>query len=97
MLAAAMTDSQFADYRERYEMFSKTLKELHAENTKLSSDNKELAERAAQPGITQTEKVTLKLQADMNKERHLKIVEEMQLYKDYMRDVYFMKGIRNDE
>jgi hypothetical protein len=97
MLAAAMTDSQFADYRERYEMFSKTLKELHAENTKLSSDNKELAERAAQPGITQTEKVTLKLQADMNKERHLKIVEEMQLYKDYMRDVYFMKGIKNVE
>jgi predicted NAD-dependent protein-ADP-ribosyltransferase YbiA (DUF1768 family) len=97
MLAAAMTDSQFADYRERYEMFSKTLKELHAENTKLSSDNKELAERATQPGITQTEKVTLKLQADMNKERHLKIVEEMQLYKDYMRDVYFMKGIKNVE
>lgn len=97
MLAAAMTESQFADYRERYEMFSKTLKELHAENTKLSSDNKELAERAAQPGITQSEKVTLKLQADSNKERHLQIVEEMQLYKDYMRDVYFMKGIKNIE
>jgi len=97
MLAAAMTESQFTDYRERYEMFSKTLKELHAENTKLSSDNKELAERAAQPGITQTEKLTLKLQADANKERHLQIVNEIQLYKDYMRDVYFMKGIKNIE
>jgi predicted NAD-dependent protein-ADP-ribosyltransferase YbiA (DUF1768 family) len=97
MLAAAMTESQFAHYREIYEMFSKTLKELHAENTKLSSDNKELAERAAQPGVTQTEKLTLKLQADANKERHLQIVSEIELYKTYLRDVYFMKGVKNIE
>jgi hypothetical protein len=97
MLAAAMTESQFAHYREIYEMFSKTLKELHAENTKLSSDNKELAERATQPGITQTEKVTLKLQADSNKERHLQIVSEIDLYKTYLRDVYFMKGVKTIE
>jgi predicted NAD-dependent protein-ADP-ribosyltransferase YbiA (DUF1768 family) len=97
MLAAAMTESQFAHYREIYEMFSKTLKELHAENTKLSSDNKELAERATQQGITQTEKVTLKLQADSNKERHLQIVSEIDLYKTYLRDVYFMKGVKNIE
>ena len=97
MLAAAMTESQFAHYREIYEMFSRTLKELHAENTKLSSDNKELAERATQQGITQTEKLTLKLQADSNKERHLQIVSEIDLYKTYLRDVYFMKGVKNIE
>ena len=97
MLAAVMTESQFLDYKERYEMFSKTLKDLRDENTKLAADNEELAQRAAQPGITLTDKTSLKLQSDMNKERHLQIVKEIQLYKDYIRDVYFMKGIKNVE
>jgi predicted NAD-dependent protein-ADP-ribosyltransferase YbiA (DUF1768 family) len=97
MLAAAMPESQFQDYRERYEMFSKTLKELRTENTELSKSNEELAQRASQPGISLTDKTALKLQADMNKERHLQIVNETQLYKEYMQDVYFMKGIKNVE
>ena len=97
MLADAMPESQFQDYRERYEMFSNTLKQLRIDNTKLSKENEELAERARQPGITLTEKTALKLQGDMNKEKHLKIVTELQLYKEYMQDVYFMKGIKNIE
>ena len=97
MLAAVMPESQFLDYKERYEMFSKTLKDLRDENTKLVADNEQLAQRAAQPGISLTDKTSLKLQSDMNKERHLQIVTEIQLYKDYIRDVYFMKGIKNVE
>ena len=97
MLAAVMPESQYLDYRERYEMFSKTLKELRDENTKLSADNQELAQRAAQPGITLTDKTSLKLQADMNKERHHEIVKEIEMYKEYLKDVYFMRGIRNVE
>ena len=97
MLAAVLTESQFSDYRERYEMFAKTLKELRDENTKLSADNEELAQRATQPGITLTDKTALKLQADMNKERHLQIVSEIQLYKEYIRSVYFMKGVKTVE
>jgi len=97
MLAAVMTESQFLDYKERYEMFSKTLKELRDENAKLVTDNEELSQRAAQPGISLTDKTSLKLQSDMNKQRHLQIVEEIRLYKEYIRDVYFMKGIKNVE
>jgi predicted NAD-dependent protein-ADP-ribosyltransferase YbiA (DUF1768 family) len=97
MLAAVMTESQFSDYRERYEMFSKTLKELRDENTKLSADNQELAQRTAEPGISLTDKTSLKLQADTNKQRHHEIVNEIEMYKDYLKDVYFMRGIKNVE
>jgi predicted NAD-dependent protein-ADP-ribosyltransferase YbiA (DUF1768 family) len=97
MLAAVMPESQYLDYRERYEMFSKTLKELREENTKLSADNQELAQRAAQTGISLTDKTSLKLQADMNKERHHEIVREIEMYKEYLRDVYFMKGVKTVE
>ena len=97
MLASAMPESQFQDYRERYEMFSQTLKALRSENTKLSVANEELAQRAAQPGISMTDKTALKVQADLNKERHLQILSETQLYKEYMQDVYFMKGVKNVE
>jgi predicted NAD-dependent protein-ADP-ribosyltransferase YbiA (DUF1768 family) len=97
MLAAVMTESQYLDYRDRYEMFSKTLKELRDENTKLSADNQELAQRAAQQGISLTDKTSLKLQADMNKQRHHEIVREIELYKEYLKDVYFMRGVRNVE
>lgn len=97
MLAAVMTESQYLDYRDRYEMFSKTLKELRDENTKLSADNQELAQRAAQPGISLTDKTSLKLQADINKERHHEIVKEIEMYKEYLKDVYFMRGIKSVE
>ena len=97
MLAAVLPESQYLDYRERYEMFSKTLKELRDENTKLTADNQELAQRAAQPGISLTDKTSLKLQADMNKERHYEIVREIDMYKEYLKDVYFMRGLRNVE
>lgn len=97
MLAAVMPESQYLDYRERYEMFSKTLKELRDENTKLSTDNQELTERSTQPGITLSDKTALKLQADINKERHHEIVREIEMYKEYLKDVYFMKGVKNVE
>jgi predicted NAD-dependent protein-ADP-ribosyltransferase YbiA (DUF1768 family) len=97
LLASVLTESQYLDYRERYEMFSRTLKELRDENTKLSAENEDIAKRALQPGMSLTDKTTLKLQSDMNKKRHLEIVDEIQLYKNYIRDVYFMKGLKNIE
>jgi hypothetical protein len=97
LLASVLTESQYTDYRERYEMFSKTLKDLRDENTQLSAENDDIARRISAPGITLTEKTALKLQSDMNKKRHLEIIEEVQLYKVYVRDVYFMKGIKNIE
>ena len=97
LLASVLTESQYTDYRERYEMFSKTLKQLRDENTRLITENEDIARRAVEPGISLTDKTALKLQSDMNKKRHLEIIGEVQLYKDYLRDVYFMKGIKNIE
>ena len=97
MLADVMTEEEFTVYRSRYDMFAKTLKDLRDENKKLSNENRELAERAAAPNLSPNDKLTIKLQSDQNVERNREIIQEIELYKEYLRPVYFMKGVRSLE
>lgn len=97
MLADVITEEEFSSYRSRYEMFSKTIKELRDENIKLSNDNKELAERAAAPNLSPSDKVTIKVQSDENVARNKEILREVELYKEYLKQVYFMKGVKSLE
>ena len=97
MLADVMTQPEFELYRSRYEMFAKTLKELRDENKKLSEDNRDLAQRASAPNLSPTDKLTLKLQSEENIRRNQEIIREIELYKDYIKPVYFMRGIKNVE
>jgi hypothetical protein len=97
MLADVMTEPEFELYRSRYEMFAKTLKELRDENKKLSEDNRDLAERASAPNLSPSDKLTLKLQSEENIRRNQEIIREIELYKDYIKPVYFMRGIKNVE
>uniref|UniRef100_A0A6C0EWM5 Uncharacterized protein n=1 Tax=viral metagenome TaxID=1070528 RepID=A0A6C0EWM5_9ZZZZ len=97
MLAEVLTESQFTDYRERYEMFSSTLKELRDENKLLSESNKDLAQRAAAPNLSPNDKLTLKLQSDENVARYHEILRETEMYKEYLKLVYFMRGVRSLE
>lgn len=97
MLSEVLTESQFVDYRERYEMFSNTLKELRDENKILSENNKELSQRAAAPNLSPSDKLTLKLQSDENVARYQEILRETEMYKEYLKLVYFMKGVKSLE
>lgn len=97
MLADVMTEEEFMVYRSRYEMFSKTLKDLRDENKKLSEDNKELAQRSAAPNLSPNDKIALKLQSDENVARNQEILREIELYKEYLKPVYFMKGVKSVE
>ena len=97
MLADVMTEEEFMGYRSRYDMFAKTLKDLRDENKKLSDENRELAERAAAPNLSPNDKLTIKLQSDQNVERNKEIIREIELYKEYLKPVYFMKGVRSLE
>jgi hypothetical protein len=92
-----MTEEEFMVYRGRYDMFANTLKELRDENKKLSDENRELAERAAAPNLSPNDKLTIKLQSDENVERNKEIIREIELYKEYLKPVYFMKGVRSLE
>jgi len=97
MLSEVLTESQFSDYRERYEMFSNTLKELRDENKRLSEYNKEIAQRAAAPNLSQNDKIALKLQSDANVARYHEILRETEMFKEYLKLVYFMKGVKSLE
>jgi predicted NAD-dependent protein-ADP-ribosyltransferase YbiA (DUF1768 family) len=97
MLADVMTDEEFKLYRSRYDMFADTLKGLAAENKKLSEENRKLAERAAAPNLTASDKLTLKFQSEENIARNKEILREIEMYKEYLKPVYFMKGVRTLE
>lgn len=97
MLADVMTEEEFMIYRSRYEMFSKTLKDLRDENKRLSEDNKELAQRSAAPNLSPNDKLSLKLQSEENVARNQEILREIELYKEYLKPVYFMKGVKSVE
>jgi hypothetical protein len=97
MLADVMTDEEFDLYRGRYKMFADTLKELRDKNKELSTENGEFAKRAAAPNLTPSDKLTLKLQSEENVARNKEIIREIEMYKEYLTSVYFMKGVRSLE